>query len=154
MKSAFRFLVLILLVGGWSLAALGLHVIVAPPNGGSLPARVVVLPKDRLGLDDTYVDTRAWTLNDAASHPTVVKRLLAVGKADVLGHVVQKDPKGMSVEAILADAVERGPQDQAAPTSAPSTTAPASVKHEKNESLAQRASASTSAVKSSKRVTR
>jgi hypothetical protein len=152
MKSLFRLLVLVLLIGGWALAALGLHVVVAPPtaSGNSLPARIVLLPKDRLGLDDTYVDTRQWTLNDAARHPTIVKRLLATGKADVLGHLVKQDPRGMSVEAILADAVARGPQEES-PTSAPTTATSAPSK---NDSLAQHASARASPSKATRRAGR
>ena len=67
MKSMLRLLVALLLVGGWSLAALALHVIIAPgAGGGSLPVRIIVLPKDHLGVAETYVDTQHWTIDDVS----------------------------------------------------------------------------------------
>ena len=117
MKSMLRLLVALLLVGGWSLAALALHVIIAPgAGGGSLPVRIIVLPKDHLGVAETYVDTQHWTIDDVSNHPVVAKRLLAAGKADALQHVVKPDPAGADLQSALADAIARGPQT---PTSAP-----------------------------------
>jgi len=63
MKKFFRLLVALLLIGGWSLAALSLHAIVAPGS----PARVILVPKNHLGIADTYVDTRHWTVGDVRS---------------------------------------------------------------------------------------
>ena len=64
MKSMFRLLVALLLVGGWSAAAMALHVIITPGAGGTLPVRIILLPKDHIAITDTYVDTRHWTLDD------------------------------------------------------------------------------------------
>jgi hypothetical protein len=116
MKNAFRLLVATLLISGWLLAAASLHVIVAPGNAGSSAPRVVVLPKDRLGVGDTYVDTRGWSIDDVANHPAVAKRLLATGKADVLAHTVTG--QGADVQAAINDALSRG----AGPTTATTTT--------------------------------
>ncbi len=45
-------------------------------------------------MTDTYVDTRNWTVNDAAQHPAVVQKLISIGKADLLKHVVGLDAHG------------------------------------------------------------
>src|SRR5438874_4793493 len=118
MKSMFRLLVALLLVGGWSAAAMALHVIIAPGAGGTLPVRIILLPKDHIAITDSYVDTRHWTLDDVSNHPAVVKRMIAAGKADGLQHVVKPDSTDADLQSVLADALARGPQ---APTSAPAT---------------------------------
>src|SRR5688500_17794825 len=98
MKTLFRFFVLVLLIGGWGLAALSVHVV---PTPGEIP--VTVVTKDRLCIRDIYVDTTKWTMDDVPKHPAVVERLIESGKADVLKHVV--DPKGGDVEAQLSGAL-------------------------------------------------
>jgi hypothetical protein len=103
MKATFRFIVLILLLAGWSLAALSLHVV---RGEGS---RVIVLPKQSLDWRDIYVDTRGWTLDDVANHPAVVNRLIQNGKADVLQRLVP-NATGDALAAQLKDAIDRGPQ--------------------------------------------
>ena len=97
MKQLFRAVVMVLLVGGWTLAGSALHVVRTPTS-------VVVIPKDRLRFADTYVDTRKWTLVDDRAHPVVVARLLATGHANLLAHTVDTT-NGMSVDAQLNDAV-------------------------------------------------
>ena len=113
MKNIFRLLVVVLLLGGWSLAALSLHVIVAPGS----PGRVIFVPKNQLGIKETYVDTRHWTVGDVAQHPQVVQRLLATGKTDALAHLANP---GEDLVAILNDAVEKPatPEPTTKPTSA------------------------------------
>ena len=99
-RLAFRSLVTLLLIAGWTLAILSLHVVMIPPPGGDdasmaddswhrgyLDFRVVVVPKDRLGLSGSFVDTRDWTLEDAADHEAVVTRLAEAGRGDVLDHI-------------------------------------------------------------------
>ena len=73
MKKIFKFLVFILLIGGWALAALSLHVI-------RTPQKVIVVPKNRLHYEGTYVDTRDWTPDDVKNHEALVERLVATGK--------------------------------------------------------------------------
>ena len=89
MKTVFRLIVCLLLIVGWGLAALSLHVVRTPD---SIP--ITLVPKERFGVTDTYVDTRNWTVNDAAQHPAVVQKLISIGKADLLKHVVGIDTHG------------------------------------------------------------
>ncbi|HEX3355448.1 MAG TPA: hypothetical protein VHS31_00605 [Tepidisphaeraceae bacterium] len=113
MKATFRFIVLILLLAGWSLAALSLHVVRADGP------RVIVLPKQSLDWRDIYVDTRNWTLDDVASHPAVVNRLIQNGKADVLQRLVP-GATGDALAAQLKDAIDRGPQTKPVQATQPS----------------------------------
>ena len=50
-KTLFRLIVLVLLLGGWGLAALSLHVVRTPQT-------LTIVPKNRLGIVDTVVDVR------------------------------------------------------------------------------------------------
>src|SRR5947207_9775245 len=98
MKKILRVLTVVLLVGGWSLAALALHVVVAPGS----PARVIVVPKNQLGIRQTYVDTRNWTLGDVSNHPELTRRLLETGKVGALAQAVKP---GDDVNAVLHEAI-------------------------------------------------
>jgi len=100
MKKIFRLLVAVLLIGGWTLAALAVHVVVAPGN----PGRVIVVPKSQLGIRDTYVDTRAWTIGDVTSHPQVTERLIQTGKSEALAQLA---PKDQDLNAVLTDAIAK-----------------------------------------------
>jgi hypothetical protein len=100
MKTLFRAVVLLLLVVGWGLAALSLHVVRTP---GEIP--VTIVTKEKLSVNDIYVDTTTWTMDDVPRHSDVVERLLASGKADALKHVV--DPHGGDVAQQLGDALGR-----------------------------------------------
>jgi len=86
-KSAFRLVFLVLLLGGWSLAALSLHVI-------RTPDKFIVIPKEHLGITDTYVDARKWTMSDLANHTDLVKRVLETDKADLFKYVTGNDAEG------------------------------------------------------------
>ena len=97
MKSMFRLVFFGLFVTGWGLAALSLHVV-------RTPTAIGLIPKDRLGIEDTYVDTRNWKIADASAHPQVVSRLLATGQADLLRHVTGQE--GDVLERQLSDAVK------------------------------------------------
>jgi hypothetical protein len=99
MRHLFRFIVFVLLVGGWSLAAASLYVV------RTTGQKVVVIPKDHISFKDTYVDTRAWTLDNVRQHPAVVKRMIAEGKADLLANTV--DPSRGDVQAQLTEAIEQ-----------------------------------------------
>ncbi|MBV8782503.1 MAG: hypothetical protein JO353_13990 [Phycisphaerae bacterium] len=88
---------LALLFTGWGLAALSLHVV-------RTPSAVALIPKFRLGITDTYVDTRHWTLTDVSDHPAVVKRVLETGQSDLLRHITGED--GNALERQLADAIK------------------------------------------------
>lgn len=92
----FRLIFLILLLSGWGLAAAALHVI-------RTPTTITVVPKDRLGFTDTYVDTRAWTIADVARHPGLTRRLLSLDKQDLLRNVADpNDPQPLEVQLLNA----------------------------------------------------
>jgi len=86
-KTAIRLVFLLLLLAGWSVAALSVHVI-------RTPDRIIVIPKERLGIEDTYVDARKWTKGDMANHPDLVKRVLEAGKADQFKYLTGDDADG------------------------------------------------------------
>ncbi|MGH7214914.1 MAG: hypothetical protein ACREIT_09140 [Tepidisphaeraceae bacterium] len=77
MKTIWRLIIFALLVGGWAVVALSLHVVWTGQN-------VIVVPKSRLGVRDTYVDVRQWTQSDATAHPDLMQRLEESGKADLV----------------------------------------------------------------------
>lgn len=82
----FKLIVFITWVSGWALAASALHVVRSPD-------KVVVIPKDRLGFSETYVDIRPWTATDAKDHPQLVARLIATGKEDLITNLpLVKEP--------------------------------------------------------------
>ena len=61
MSKMFRLLILVLLAGGWTLAASAIHVLRTPGESGVpyLPGswgRVTLITKDHLGFKDTYAD--------------------------------------------------------------------------------------------------
>jgi hypothetical protein len=116
MKTFFRLVTLGLILSGWGLAALSLHVI-------RTPGRLMVIPKDRLGIGDTYVDARNWTVKDLHQHPLVVARLVHLDRSDVLAYAV--DPRGGAVQSQLVDAVQH-------PVEAP-TTSPVVVEKVKDQ---------------------
>jgi hypothetical protein len=96
-KTFIRGVTLGLIVSGWSVAAASIHVIVTP-------GRIMVIPKDRLGFQDTYVDARNWKPDDLREHTDVVARLIHLDRSDVLAYAV--DSKWRSVESQLEYAVE------------------------------------------------
>jgi hypothetical protein len=103
MRTIVRLIFCLLLIVGWGLAAMSLHVV---RTSEQIP--ITLVPKDRLGFDDTYVDTRNWTADDVAAHPEVVRKLIDTEQADVLRHCIA-DPKG-DVPAQLSDVLARAPK--------------------------------------------
>src|SRR4051794_17002046 len=97
MKTLFRLIVLVLLLVGWGLAALSLYVV-------RTPEKIGIVTKSRLDWRDTYVDTRTWTLEDAANHPFLVERLIKGGKTDLLAHV-ERPQDGRDLQTALNDAL-------------------------------------------------
>ncbi|MEM7809412.1 MAG: hypothetical protein AAF561_14990 [Planctomycetota bacterium] len=84
MKTTLRAIVLLFAIAGWALAALSVHVI-------RTPEKVVVVPKNRLGIVDTYVDVRNWTIAEVEQHPLVTRRLLQTEKTEHIAHVAEDD---------------------------------------------------------------
>jgi hypothetical protein len=127
MKSLFRLAFCVLLFAGWGLAGLSLHVV-------RTPTAIGLIPKSRLGVVDTYVDTRHWKMSDVADHPLVVRRVLESGQADLLHHITGE--QGKDLEGRLADALKH-PQRYATTTQASKdqgesnilSTAEASIEH-------------------------
>jgi hypothetical protein len=103
-KNIFRVIVLLLLVVGWSLAGLSLHVIRTPDD---IP--ITLVPKERFGIRDTFVDTRKWTLDDIPRHQPLVTKLVRNGKTDVIKHVVTD---GGDVNTQINDALNRAPKPE------------------------------------------
>ena len=114
MKNLFRLIVFVLLVGGWALAAASLHVVRTP----TAAREFIIVPKNRLGVADTYVDTRAWTLDDASNHPAVVRRMIETEKYMALSHVTG-ETEPAEVQQKLADAAVRGPRPNVEATTGP-----------------------------------
>jgi hypothetical protein len=121
MKSIFRLIVCLLLLVGWGLAALSLHVVVTPDE---FP--VTLVTKERFGITDTYVDTRKWTKDDLPNHRLLVQKLIAVDKAGVLKHVMP-DAKPEQLPAELSDAIMHGHDDL--PTRGAKATQPSTAGH-------------------------
>jgi hypothetical protein len=101
-KSIFRLICLVVMLSGWIVAGLCLYVVRVPDPNDPQQSRLIVVPKNRLGVNDTYVDARSWTMADVSAHPLVVLRLLKAGKADDLKFLA--DPKSKKgVENQLLD---------------------------------------------------
>ncbi len=114
MKSIFRLICLGVMLSGWIVAGLCLYVVRVPDPANPQQSNLIVIPKNRLAVTDTYVDARSWRMTDVASHPLVVLRLLRAGKADDLKFLA--DPKSKKdVEGQLLDVLSNLP--------APTTTA-------------------------------
>ena len=117
MKKLFRLVIFVLLVGGWGLAATSLHVVRTPATASR---EFIIVPKNRIGIQDTYVDTRAWTLDDASNHAGIVRRMIETEKYMALAHVTG-ETEPAEVQQKLADAAVRGPQPKVEATT---TTTP------------------------------
>ena len=114
MKSLFRLLVFLLLVTGWGLAASALHVVRTP----TASREFIIVPKNRIGIEDTYVDTRAWTLDDVPHHKSMVGRIIQTEKHMALAHVAG-ETEPAEVQQRLADALMRAPQPAVEATTTP-----------------------------------
>jgi len=101
MKAMFRLIVTLLLLIGWGLAAGALHVVW---TGNA----VVLVPKQRFGGTDTYVDASKWTKDDVSNHPVVVKRLVATDNADSLAHIFKAKNEDDLIDEI-SGCLKRGP---------------------------------------------
>jgi hypothetical protein len=77
MQGIFRLFVAALVIVGWSLAALSLHVV--QTHGG-----VQLITKNQLGIADTFVDARQWSREDEQTHRTLYDRLCQLDKTAIL----------------------------------------------------------------------
>jgi hypothetical protein len=110
-KLAFRLLSLSVAAGGWILAALSLHVV-------RTPDRLQILTKQRLGVADTYADTRGWTMADISKHPILVRRLIECDNADLLKSAADSRSR-RDVKTQLEDALQNAPPAPAVITAGP-----------------------------------
>jgi hypothetical protein len=102
LKTLFRLFGLCVLLSGWSIAALCLHVVRIPSDYDSSKSQFVVLTKYHLGILDTYVDARSWTRDDISKHTIVISRIIDAGDADKLKFLA--DPKSsQSVQMQLTE---------------------------------------------------
>src|SRR5438552_12793088 len=77
LRNTCRLFVTLILLGGWALAASALHVVWT----GN---KAIVIPKNRIGVRETYVNTSTWSADDVTNHPALVKRLVATGHTDAV----------------------------------------------------------------------
>jgi hypothetical protein len=90
-KSLIRFLSVMLILGGWGLAALALHVVRTPDPSNPQESKLVVIPKNELDWKETYVDARGWTMADVSDHRMLMLRVLYTDKANEFKFLA--DPK-------------------------------------------------------------
>jgi hypothetical protein len=90
-KSIVRFLSVVLILGGWGLAALAIHVVRTPDPSNPQESKLIVIPKNELDLKETYVDARGWTMADVKDHRMLMLRVLYTDKADEFKYLA--DPK-------------------------------------------------------------
>jgi hypothetical protein len=113
LKSLIRFFCVLVTLSGWAVAALSVHLVRTPDPNNPNQSKLVVVPKNRLNVNDTYVDAREWTMSDVPTHGLLVLRVLQTGKADDFKYLA--DPKSkQDIETQLYDAL--------AGTKAPATT--------------------------------
>jgi hypothetical protein len=102
-KLLFRLTLLSVLLSGWGMAALSLHVV-------RTPDRIGLIPKQRLGITDTYVDARKWTLSDLPAHAQLVQRVLQANKAELFGYLT--DPNHGDAADQLNAAIRGAPTQE------------------------------------------
>lgn len=115
MKSFLKTTFILFCLAGWALAALTLHV-VRTPDG-----IIGIIPKNRLGIADTYVDVRGWTPKDLVGHEDLVKRVIEADKTHWLKHLFAED--GNSTKVQLADFLASGNPSTSQPARSSSTQA-------------------------------
>lgn len=121
MKSILRFICLVLMVSGWVVAALCLHVVRTPDPADAHQSKLVVIPKQRLGVADTYVDARDWTMADVPAHGPLILEMLNAQKGNELKFLSDPNSK-QSVEIQLVDALTAA--QKGTPSAAPTTRLP------------------------------
>jgi len=112
MKTLFRLIVFVLLIGGWGLAASALHVVRTTGTGSR---EFIVVPKNRIGFADTYVDARAWTLDDVSNHPGVVRRLIETEKYTAIASAADDGAGEEEAGACAGGQVEQAEVERQAP---------------------------------------
>jgi hypothetical protein len=116
-KTILRLFGLTLMLSGWAIAAMCLHIVRTPNPNDPSSSKLVVIPKARLGISQTYVDARSWTMADVPAHAALISRMLDAGKAEQLQFLA--DPKcKLDIAAQLTDALAGAKGTTAGHTSA------------------------------------
>ncbi len=117
MKSLMRFVVFALMISGWAVAALCLHVVRTPNPSDPQQSNLVVIPKERLGIRETYVDARMWKMSDVLDHRQLVLSMVYAGQAKQLQFLADPDNK-TDIATQLTDELSGDPvpAHQSAPT--------------------------------------
>jgi hypothetical protein len=94
MKKVFKFLVFVILALGWVVATRAVHIVRAPGllagfSKTEFAGQWIIIPKDKMGWDDTFIDITKWTPSDIPAHPAVVDRLTELGRKDLLNHILE-----------------------------------------------------------------
>src|SRR5580693_2987340 len=113
MRTLARIICLALFFSGWALAALCLHVVRTPDPMDPSRSNLVVIPKTRLGIADTYVDARFWTSADVPQHASLIGRMIDAGKASELKYLANpksKDDVQTQLTDMLAATRSAGPR--------------------------------------------
>lgn len=79
-------LITLVLLAGWGLAGSAVHIVRWP----GAETWIGIIPKDRLGFEDTYVDVRDWTVSDLQAHPKLLQRLAEADKLHWLAHIASE----------------------------------------------------------------
>jgi hypothetical protein len=109
-KSIFRLIFLLLMLSGWAVAALSVYVIRTPDPNNPQASKLIVVPKNRLDYNDTYVDARTWTMADVPNHRMIIMRVLESDKSGEMQYLA--DPKSKKdIRTQLRDAVSASPVD-------------------------------------------
>jgi hypothetical protein len=72
-----RLFVAVLLIAGWTLAAMSLHVV--QTAGG-----IQLVTKNQVGFADTFVDARNWSRQEEEQHAALYQRLRQLEKTAIL----------------------------------------------------------------------
>jgi hypothetical protein len=94
MKKVIKFFVFVILAIGWVVATRAVHIVRAPGllagfSKTEFAGQWLIIPKEKMGWDYTFVDITKWTPSDIPAHPAVVERLTELGRKDVLNHILE-----------------------------------------------------------------
>jgi len=109
-KSIFRFIMLVLIFSGWAVAALCLHVVRTPDPQDPHQSKLVVIPKQQLGVKETYVDARNWTMADVPDHGPLILEMIKADKLNELKFLADPHNKE-GIEVQLIDALTAAQRD-------------------------------------------
>ena len=116
MKSVMRLVVFAFMIGGWAIAALCIHVVRTPNPADPQQSNLVVIPKERLGIHETYVDARTWKMSDVLDHRQLVLSMVYAGQARQLQFLAEPGSNA-DIATQLTDVLagESAPAHQSAP---------------------------------------